>query len=332
MGRPRKHNRQLPDRMYIRSGTYYYVEYVTNKWVNLGREYVAAMAKYGSLTADDSPSLTVSNLIDRYIREVAPTKAPRTYSDNVKEAKNLRRVFGHMPLLDVTTPHVYKYLAERGKQARVRANREIALLTHMFKKAERWGDISHDKNPCIRIEKPKETPRSRYVSDEEYLAFRDHAGPMIAAYMDVKYVTALRQGDLLALSLNQIRDDGIHVTIGKTGKKVVFEWSPDLRAAILAVRRVQRPIRGMYLFCNRRGQPYTGSGFRSIWQRRMKSALEKGVLRERFREHDLRAKSASDAERGHASELLTHMDARTTETYYRRKPEIVLPITKVLED
>lgn len=332
MGRPRKYNKQLPDRMYIRSGTYYFVEYVTDKWINLGRDYVAAMMKYASLTADDSPSFTVSDLIDRYLREIAPTKAPRTYRDNVKEARNLRRVFGHMPLTDVTTRHIYKYQDERGKQAPVRANREIALLSHMFKKAERWGDISHSQNPCVRIEKIKEKPRNRYVTDKEYLAFREHAGPFIAAYLDVKYLTALRQGDLLSMSLSQLKDDGIHVTIGKTGKKVIFKWNPDLRGAVDVARRLRRPVKGMYLFCNRRGQPYTGSGFRSIWQRRMKSALSSGVLKERFREHDIRAKSASDAKPDHACELLAHMDARTTETFYRRKPEIVLPMTKVLEE
>lgn len=318
--------------MYPRSGTYYFVEYVTNKWINLGRDYVAAMTKYASLTADDAPSFTVSDLIDRYLREVAPTKAPRTYRDNVKEARYLRRVFGHMFLTDVTKQHIYKYLDERGKQALVRANREISLLTHMFKKAERWGDISHSQNPCVRIEKLKEKRRKRYVTDKEYLAFREHAGPFIAAYLDVKYLTALRQGDLLSMSLSQLKDDGIHVTIGKTGKKVIFKWNPDLRAAVDVARRLRRPVKGMYLFCNRRGQPYTGSGFRSIWQRRMKSALSSGVLKERFREHDIRAKSASDAKPDHACELLAHMDARTTETFYRRTPKVVHPMTKVLEE
>ncbi len=332
MGRPRKYNKQLPERMYPRSGTYYFVEYVTNKWINLGRDYVAAMTKYASLTADDATSFTVSDLIDRYLREVAPTKAPRTYRDNIKEARYLRRVFGDMFLTDVTKQHIYKYLDERGKRAPVRANREISLLAHMFKKAERWGDISHSQNPCVRIEKLKEKRRKRHVTDKEYLAYRKHAGPFIAAYLDVKYLTALRQGDLLSMSLSQLKDDGIHVTIGKTGKKVIFKWNPDLRAAVDVARRLPRPVKGMYLFCNRRGQPYTGGGFRSIWQRRMKSALSSGVLKERFREHDIRAKSASDAKPDHACELLAHMDARTTETFYRRTPKVVHPMTKVLEE
>ena len=84
-------------------------------------------------------------------------------------------------------------------------------------------------------------------------------------------------------------------------------------------------VRGLYLFCTRKGRPYTPDGFRSIWQRRMRSAIDTGVLQERFREHDLRAKAASDVEREHATALLDHADGRVTRRHYRRKPEIVRP-------
>jgi integrase len=50
-------------------------------------------------------------------------------------------------------------------------------------------------------------------------------------------------------------------------------------------------------------------------------------LSERFTEHDLRAKCASDAgSLEHARALLAHADARTTERVYRRKPERVKPL------
>ena len=318
--------------MYKRGPSYYFSEYGTGKWINLGRDYFIAITKYASLTSDDGPCITVGDLIDRYLREVASQKAPRTYRDNVTEAKNLRKVFGEMLLSDVTTQHVYKYLDERGKQATVRANREITLLAHMFRKAERWGDIKHSDNPCVRIEKHKEKPRERYVSDAEYLAFQKHAGPFIAAYMDVKYLTASRQADVLKLRLSDLKEDGIHVVAGKTGKKSIIQWNDDLRAAIEASRRLPRSVRGMYVFCNRLGQPYTGGGFRSMWQRRMKSALENGILKERFTEQDLRAKTASDIDREHAIDLLAHSDGKLTDRVYRRRPHIVLPAKKVLEE
>ncbi len=326
MGRRRKKSRHLPVRMYLRSGSYYFVERGTERWVNLGRDYVAAMSTYAKITAEDAPSFTVSQLIDRYLREVAPTKAPRTYQDNVQQAKSLRAFFGQMSLENVTQQNIYQYLDERGKRSQVQANRELAMLSHMFKKAVRWGDIHHSENPCVGIERFKELPRDRYVEDWEYHAFREHAGDLISAYMEFKYLTALRQGDLLQLRLDQLKDDGIHLTVGKTGKHIVISWSDALHDAVRAIKRLRRPVRGLFLFCNRKGQPYTGNGFRSLWQRRMRSALTTGILKERFREHDIRAKAASDAEREHATELLAHLDAKTTAKHYRRKPEIVRPL------
>lgn len=332
MGRRRIHDRHLPERMHLRGPSYYFIQYGSNRWINLGRDYVQAMAEYAELTSRDTPCRTIGDLIDRYLREIAPKKAPRTYQGNIQEAKRLRACFGSTPIASVTTQHIYQYLDERGKTAPVRANREIALLSHMFTKAERWGQINHSQNPCVRIERLPEHPRDRYIEDAEFVAFREHAGPLIAAYMDVKYLTGLRQADLLSIRLDQLKEDGIHLKVSKNGKRIIIAWNEPLRAAVQRARSLPRPVRGLFLFCNRRGQPYTGSGFRSNWHRQMRSALKNGVLQERFREHDIRAKSASDTSRDQASELLAHLDARTTQKYYRRKPEIVRPLGRILEE
>jgi len=87
-----------------------------------------------------------------------------------------------------------------------------------------------------------------------------------------------------------------------------------------------------FLFCDRNGQGYldeeTGlcSGWKSMWQRFIDRALREMKVTERFTEHDLRAKCASDAESlEHARAMLAHADAKTTELIYRRRPERVRP-------
>lgn len=87
---------------------------------------------------------------------------------------------------------------------------------------------------------------------------------------------------------------------------------------------------GRLPFHTNRGQPYikenaTADGFDSIWQRFMKKALEKTALKERFTEHDLRAKVASDTESEHARQLLGHATQEITERIYRRKANLVKP-------
>ena len=327
MGRTRRTDKHLPKNVYLKSGSHYLVtrDYDTGKlvWTNLGREFTSAMARYGQLV-EVAHCETMGDLINRYTIEVSPTKAPSTYKAELRQAKPLRAAFGRMRPARVTPQDIYKYLDARGKTAPVAANREFALLSNMFTKAIRWGAVN--ANPCARIEKHKETPRTRYVTDAEFQAFRDYAGELIGTYMNFKYLTGLRKGDILKLRLSDLKDDGIHAHISKTGKDLIIEWSDALDDAVNAVRALKRPITGLYLFCTRRGQPYTVNGFSSIWKRKMLNALEAGIISERFTEHDIRAKTGSDAKKEHATELLAHSDAATTERSYRRKVAVVTPL------
>ncbi|MEM7468219.1 MAG: tyrosine-type recombinase/integrase [Pseudomonadota bacterium] len=322
MGRNRKKDKHLPKNVYMRSGGYYFVDY-EGKWHNLGRNFALAMQKYG-LLADARHCETMSEVIDRYLREIAPLKAESTYKDNIKQSKYLRAAFGRMRPVQVTPKMVYQYMDERGKNSQVQANREIALLSHMFKKAIRWGFVS--TNPVKGIERFKEKPRERYVTDEEFNAFKDFAGPEIAAYLDFKLLTGLRKGDILRLKRSDIQDDGIHAYISKTRKTIVIEWTDALRDAVDAILNLKKPIYSISLFRTRRGQPYSVDGFNSIWQRKMRKALEEGVLKERFTDHDIRAKTGSDTSEAHAVELLAHDDPRTTKKHYRRKDSVVRPL------
>jgi integrase len=64
-----------------------------------------------------------------------------------------------------------------------------------------------------------------------------------------------------------------------------------------------------------------------MWQDFMARVLKETKVTERFPEHDLRAKCASDAgSLEHTRALLSHADGRLTERIYRRKPERVKPI------
>ena len=71
----------------------------------------------------------------------------------------------------------------------------------------------------------------------------------------------------------------------------------------------------------------TANGFDSIWQRFMAKVLAETKVTDRFTEHDLRAKCASDAESlEHAQQLLAHAEAATTKRIYRRRGEVVRPL------
>jgi integrase len=147
-------------------------------------------------------------------------------------------------------------------------------------------------------------------------------------------ITTIKQLEAQLIEGN-LKEDGIHIqrhkTAAKSGKRTIYSWTPELRTAV-ANARLARPAYSDFLFCSRDGNGYineeTGDapGWDSMWQRFMDRVLTDTKVTERFTEHDIRAKCASDAETlEHARSLLSHVDSRTTRAIYRRKPEVVQP-------
>ncbi len=58
----------------------------------------------------------------------------------------------------------------------------------------------------------------------------------------------------------------------------------------------------------------------------MVKALKDGVIETRFQFRDIRAKAASDSEN---DQLLGHLDTRTLQKHYKRKPLKVKPLDMV---
>lgn len=260
---------------------------------------------------------SVAELIEKYMVEIAPKKAKATYQGNLMESKNLSMVFGNMLVLEVRPVHIAKYLDIRGTKAPVRANREVALLSHMFSYAMRWGMV--DRNPCIGVAKHPEKGRDRYITDQEFESVKMLASDLIATVMDFAYITALRKGDILNLRLDQITEEGIWIKQSKTGSKQLYEWTHGLHEVVNKAKSLKRPIRGLYLFCTRQGQPYSDTGFKAMWNRvQVKWAKQGGT---RFTFHDIRAKALTDAKALglDAQTLAGHTSSSMTERYIKNK-------------
>lgn len=321
----RKSTDILPPRMYAyhgkRRATYYTIT-PDNQRINLGHDLLEAKRKLLDMEAGRPVAGTISELMERYMREVSPKKAPATHKDEKASKEFLLKVFGKVRPQDVRPTHVAKYLDVRGQVAPVRANREKALLSHLFSMAMRWGIV--DSNPCRGVARNPEAPRDRLVTDRELCGFIAQAagsetGTLLALTAWLAYLTGQRRGDLLTLRFDRITDDGIMIQQGKTGARVLIEWTPKLRECVAELRALPRPVRGLYLVCNKAGQPYTDSGFKALWGRAMTAWVDAGG--ERFHFHDLRAKAITRmVEDGRqARDLSGHAsDAMVAKVYDRR--------------
>jgi hypothetical protein len=111
----------------------------------------------------------------------------------------------------------------------------------------------------------------------------------------------------------------------------VFTWTPELRAAIEMALDARPLDIARWLFCTREGESYvaddgTASSFGHIWGRFIDRVLAETKVTVRFKERDLCAKVASDADSlERARELLGHADTRLTKKVYIRKPTPIRP-------
>lgn len=351
----RPENKGLPARWRLTRGAYYYQvppgqepAWNGQQTFRLGKTLPEAYKTWADRLGALEKANNIGQLLDRYALEVVPTKALKSQTNNRRAMPRLRAVFGAMPLTAIKPQHIYQYVDRRSKKqrdedgkvrgGRVVAHREIEVLSHAFTKAVEWGYIDrHPFKDQVRLEGEKR--RDRYVEDWEIIELlslpsKRKAGSvlMVQALVRIKLLTGLAQGDLLRLTMTQIKDDGIHVQRHKTKTRMtIYEWTPELRAAVELAKSV-RPCLSPFLFCNKFGEGYVDEtngesyGFRSIWQRCMDRLLKETKVSERFTEHDIRAKVGSDADTlEHARALLQHADARTTQAIYRRKPERVKP-------
>jgi integrase len=225
----------LPQRVYFNHGAYYFAPLVGGR-VHLGRDFAQAMAKWPETVAHSTRIAAMGEVMDRYMLEIAPKKSPRTYQDNIKEIARLGVVFGHMQPSEIFAPDIYAYMDAR--KAPVRANREKALLFHVFSYAIRWSVVKN--NPCRNVKRNAEKSRSRYVEDAELIAFKNVASEFLRNYVDFKYLTGLRKGDIIKLRLDTLTDEGIAVTQSKTGGKLIYLWDSELREVVDWIKAMRR--------------------------------------------------------------------------------------------
>lgn len=346
--RPRKPEyRHLPMNMYMRTRKrkngkvwvdYFYRE-KDGKTISLGSDLVEAKLKWAEQEAKATPSelKMMGAIFDRYERDIIPGKAPRTQTDNKAELKQLRIVFNDAPIEAITPAMVAQYRDAR--TAKTRANREIALLSHVFNTAREWG-LCQQANPCQGVRKNKEKPRDYYADDVVWKAVYSQACHELRDAMDLAYLTGQRPADVIQMRRDSVAEGFLRVQQGKTAKRLRIRVSDDsgLNSLGLLLERIAKgnaEHSSQYLILNRRGWKVSGQMLRNRWdEARAKAASEaeqnddKGLalrIRE-FQFKDIRPKAASEiSDIADASALLGHSKEEITRKVYRRIGSVAKP-------
>lgn len=278
-------------------------------------------------------------LIAAWKREVMPRHAPKTRADESRMLDVIADSLVEFKAGELQAPDASEFLAAfRDKPRSFNAYR--GLLRELMRFAIEKGH--RRDNPLAAIRTMPTPARTRYITDSELRRIkvggiygddgkRTRSGLMLAALIDVAYLTGQRIGDLLELRWKRdpadpdaphVSDAGLRFrpakTRGRTGAAVTIGWTPALREVVDRIRALQaerllkkradqRKVSGL-LFTSQDGTGYTYWGASSAWRRAVRRA---GVKDCHF--HDLRAKALTDVESKAGMQAARRMGSHATE-------------------
>lgn len=311
----------------------------SGKEIPLGSDLGKAKLKWAELEAKEKPAdLTIMRAVfDRYVMHIIPKKAPRTQRDNAAELRQLRDVFDGAPIDSITPAMIAQYRDTR--QAKTRANREIALMSHVFNTAREWG-LTDRENPCQGVRKNKEKPRDYYANEAVWDAVYDQAAAELKDAMDLAYLTGQRPADVRLMRRDDV--EGIYLVVhqGKTEKRLrILLEAEGVKNSLgmLIERMTARTVKhhSQYFILNKSGKKVSERMLGARWETARATASAKAVqdgdqdLADRiakFQFRDIRPKAASEIlDIGDASLLLGHSKQEITERVYRRVGAIAKP-------
>lgn len=240
---------------------------------------------------------TFRELVDRYIKDVIPTKGEQRHTQRA-QLEWWRSRIGDYTLADVTPALIAECRDELlngttrtgRRRSPATANRYLAALSHCFSVAVReWGWL--DDSPMRKVRRPQEPRgRDRLLSDDERARLLNECQAISEPLYTIAVIalsTGARHGEIVGLKWEDVDLQRGAIILRKTKNKEI-RAVPLAGLALKLIKELGkvRRIDSKFVFPGRRpGQPFA---IRSPWARAVKAA---GI--ENFRFHDLRHAAAS---------------------------------------
>jgi integrase len=171
---------------------------------------------------------TLAELINRYIKEVLPSKTPKLRNNQTTQLNWFKNEIGVYTLADISRPMLVqcrdKLMNETGNHGKVRTPasvvRYIAALSHAFNVAiNEWEWL--DDSPLRKVKKPKEARgRVRFLNDEErerlLIACQQSSNPTLYICVILALSTGMRQAELMSLTWQDVNLKEGYLILHKT--------------------------------------------------------------------------------------------------------------------
>jgi len=248
-----------------------------------------------------SERMLVKVAIDRYLREVTPTKGESTQKGERVRGRILAQQLGRYSLFGITPDVVARYRDDRlieGK-SNTTVRLELALLGHLFNVAiKEWG-LGLPFNPVANVRKPapgKARNRRLSAGEEERLlaAVDEHGNPMLGRITRIALYSAMRQGEILSLHRDQVDLERRVVRLDKTKNGDSRLVPLSKRATEAFQQALEHPVHHLVdtplLFF---GEPGVDGQRRPYVMNKVWAAAVARAKLENFRFHDLRHEAVS---------------------------------------
>ena len=168
---------------------------------------------------------TLGDLLERYRSEITPNK--KSYLAEDRRIRHLLRSNIAQQRLKNLTPGVFaRFRDERLKDGRRACQYDLVLMRHAFEIARKEWDFFDINNPLLGIRFPSANrPRERRLELGEYETLLKVAkscfNPFVAPLIALAVETAMRQGELLSLTRNDIHltDRIVRLEYTKNGER-----------------------------------------------------------------------------------------------------------------
>jgi integrase len=335
MARPHSTHPDLPPRLRARvKGGVTYYSYDTGgkprREVALGTNRLEAFRRWAELERAACPPegrATMADVVTRYRKEVLPAKALKTQREQTAQLGTLLKFFNDppAPLAAILPLHVRQYLDWR-RATPVAANRERALLSHLWNMAREWG-YTDRPNPCAGITGHRERGRAdKLPSAEVIAAVRAAACAPLRDALDLAFLTGQRPADVLALSITHIKGGELWIRQRKTGQALRIAIEGDLAALLARIQPRRTRSTTLALLVDEHGRALSQHALRYRFDQARTKALKAhpelpAIVEFQFR--DLRAAAGTEVAllrgKDSAQTLLGHASVTTTERYVRAR-------------
>ena len=279
---------------------------------------------------------TFKDMMERFMKDYAPTVSMNTQEGYKYYLKNLNRFFGNPGLMSITPKIVAKYkLYRRDNGARPSTvNRELYMLSKAFNLAVKEWEWLKD-NPVSRVQKERESNEvDRWLTEDEERRLLGNCPEWLREIIVFALNTGLRQDELLSLEWNRVNLLRKTILIQKTKNNKPNTLPLNSIALNVLMQKHEGKVRSLKNDFVLSSQAGTKIGKRNLI-RAFAQALEKAEISD-FTFHCLRHTFATRlAQNGvdiyKIAKLLNHKDLKNTQRYSHHCPESLMVGVQVLE-